>query len=159
MTAITKARTPNRTYSPKAGEVERRWYVVDAEGVPLGRLATRLARVLTGKDKPTYARHVDVGDFAVVVNAEKAVLTGGKDDKKIYYRHSGQPGKLKAETAGRLRGRRPTRLVELAVRGMLPKNRLGRRQLRKLKVYAGAEHPHQAQQPETMTITAEGSAS
>ncbi|MXX76584.1 MAG: 50S ribosomal protein L13 [Holophagales bacterium] len=159
MTAITKARTPNRTYSPKAGEVERRWYVVDAAGVPLGRLATRLARILTGKDKPTYARHVDVGDFAVVVNAEKAVLTGGKDEKKIYYRHSGQPGKLKTETAGRLRGRRPTRLVELAVRGMLPKNRLGRRQLRKLKVYAGAEHPHEAQQPEAMTITREGSAS
>ncbi len=138
--------------------MERRWYVVDAEGVPLGRLATRLARVLTGKDKPTYARHMDVGDFAVVVNAEKAVLTGGKDEKKVYYRHSGQPGKLRMETAGRLRRRRPTRLVELAVRGMLPKNRLGRRQLRKLKVYAGAEHPHQAQQPQPMVMAGEGSA-
>ena len=158
MKAIVKARTPNRTWSPRTGEVERRWYVVDAAGVPLGRLATRLARVLTGKDKPTYARHIDVGDFAVVVNADKAVLTGAKDEKKIYYRHSGQPGKLKAETAGRLRRRRPARLVELAVRGMLPKNRLGRRQLRKLKVYAGAEHPHEAQQPEAMAI-GEGSAS
>lgn len=152
MTVIAKARTANPTYSPKVGEIERRWYVVDAEGVPLGRLATQLARILTGKGKPTYARHIDVGDFAVVVNAHKAVLTGGKDDKKIYYRHSGQPGKLKSETAGRLRGRRPTRLVELAVRGMLPKNRLGRRQLKKLKVYAGGEHPHVAQQPEPIAI-------
>jgi large subunit ribosomal protein L13 len=157
MTAIARARTPNPTYSPKQGEIERCWYVVDAEGAILGRLATRVARILTGKDKPTYARHIDVGDFVVVVNAEKAVLTGDKDDKKIYYRHSGQPGKLKSETAGRLRGRRPIRLVELAVRGMLPKNRLGRRQLRKLKVYAGAEHPHVAQQPEPMGI--EGSPS
>ena len=150
MTAIARARTPNPTYSPKVGEIERRWYVVDAEGATLGRLATRVARILTGKDKPTYARHIDVGDFVVVVNAEKAILTGGKEDKKMYYRHSGKPGKLKTETAGRLRGRRPVRLVELAVRGMLPKNRLGRRQLRKLKVYAGAEHPHTAQQPEPM---------
>ena len=150
MTAIAKARTSNPTYSPKVGEIERRCYVVDAEGIPLGRLATRLARVLTGKDKPVYARHVDVGDFVVV-------LTGGKDDKKIYYRHSGQPGKLKAETASRLRSRRPTRLVELAVRGMLPKNRLGRRQLRKLKVYVGTEHPHTAQQPEPIVL--EGSPS
>jgi len=134
------------------GEIPRLWYVVDAEGVPLGRLATQLARILTGKGKPTWARHIDVGDFAVVVNAEKVVLTGGKDDKKIYYRHSGQPGKLKSETAGRLRQRRPTRLVELAVKGMLPKNRLGRRQLRKLKVYAGAEHPHQAQQPKPFAV-------
>lgn len=152
MTAIVRARTSNPTYSPKVGEIERNWYVVDADGATLGRLATRVARVLTGKDKPTYARHIDVGDFVVVVNAEKAVLTGGKEDKKIYYRHSGQPGKLKSETASRLRGRRPTRLVELAVRGMLPKNRLGRRQLRKLKVYVGADHPHAAQQPAPMAI-------
>ena len=152
MTAIAKARIANPTYSPKVGEIERRWYVLDAEGVPLGRLATQLAGILTGKDKPTYARHIDVGDFAVVLNAEKAVLTGGKDEKKIYYRHSGQPGKLKSETAGRLRGRRPTRLVELAVRGMLPKNRLGRRQLKKLKVYVGGEHPHAAQQPAPIAI-------
>ncbi len=159
MPAINRARTPNRTYSPKTGEVERLWHVVDAEGVPLGRLATRLARVLTGKDKPQYARHIDVGDFVVVVNAEKAVLTGGKDGKKIYYRHSGQPGKLKSETAERLRARRPTRMVELAVRGMLPRNRLGRRQLRKLKVYAGPDHPHQAQQPAPLAAGSEGSAS
>ncbi len=152
MTTIVKARTANPTYSPKAGEIERKWYVVDAEGVALGRLATQLVGILTGKDKPTYARHIDVGDFVVVVNAAKAVLTGGKDEKKIYYRHSGQPGKLKAETAGRLRSRRPIRLVELAVRRMMPKNRLGRRQLKKLKVYSGAEHPHQAQQPEPIAI-------
>ncbi len=152
MTATARARTANPTYSPKVGEIERRWYVVDADGATLGRLATRVARILTGKEKPFYARHIDVGDFVIVVNAEKAVLTGNKNKKKIYYRHSGQPGKLKSETAGRLRARRPTRLVELAVRGMLPRNRLGRRQLRKLKVYAGADHPHMAQQPEPIAI-------
>lgn len=141
-----------KTYSPKASEVERRWHVVDAEGIPLGRLSTTVARLLTGKHKPTYAPHVDTGDFVIVVNAKKALLTGRKEEQKVYYRHSGKPGSLKEETAGELRQRRPTRLVELAVRGMLPRNRLGRRQLRKLKVYAGPDHPHQAQQPEPFNV-------
>lgn len=144
----------NRTYSPKASEIERRWYVVDAAGVPLGRLSTAVARLLTGKHKPTYARHLDSGDFVIVINAEQTVLTGRKEDQKVYYRHSGRPGSLKQETAGHLRRRRPERMVELAVRGMLPKNRLGRRQWRKLKVYAGGEHPHHAQQPEAFDLAA-----
>lgn len=144
----------NRTYSPKASEIERNWLVVDAAGLPLGRLSTTVARLLTGKHKPTYARHMDVGDFVIVINADQAVLTGRKEDQKIYYRHSGHPGNLKSETAAELRSRRPTRLVELAVRGMLPKNRLGRRQLRKLKIYAGAEHPHEAQQPTPFDVAA-----
>ena len=142
----------NRTYSPKASELERRWYVVDAAGVPLGRLSSAVARLLTGKHKPTYAPHLDGGDFVIVINAEQAVLTGRKEEQKVYYRHSGKPGALKQETAGHLRRRRPERLVELAVRGMLPKNRLGRRQATKLKVYAGPEHKHQAQQPEVFEL-------
>lgn len=137
-----------KTYSPKSSEIDRKWHVVDAEGVPLGRLSSAVARLLTGKHKPTYAPHVDTGDFVIVVNADKALLTGRKEEQKVYYRHSGKPGNLRQETAGELRQRRPTRLVELAVRGMLPKNRLGRKQLRKLKVYAGSEHPHEAQQPQ-----------
>ena len=141
-----------RTYSPKVGEVERRWYVVDASDVVVGRLSTELARILTGKNKPCYAPHVDTGDFVIVLNAEKVRLTGRKEDQKIYYRHSGKPGSLKQETAGELRNRRPTLLVERAVKGMLPKNRLGRAQFRKLKVYAGAEHPHAAQAPEPITV-------
>lgn len=143
-----------RTYSPKASEIERRWYVVDAAGIALGRVATAVARLLTGKHKPTYARHLDSGDFVIVINAEQAVLTGRKEEQKVYYRHSGRPGGLKQETAGHLRRRRPERLVELAVRGMLPKNRLGRRQATKLKVYAGPEHKHQAQQPEVYDLAA-----
>lgn len=137
----------NRTYSPKASEIDRRWYVVDAAGVPLGRLSSAVARLLTGKHKPTYAAHLDTGDFVIVINAEQAVLTGRKESQKVYYRHSGRPGALKEETAGELRAKRPERLVEQAVRGMLPKNKLGRQQSKKLKVYAGGEHPHQAQQP------------
>jgi large subunit ribosomal protein L13 len=144
----------NRTYSPKASEIERRWYVVDAAGVPLGRLASAVARLLTGKHKPTYAPHMDGGDFVIVLNAEQTVLTGRKEEQKVYYRHSGKPGTLKQETAGHLRRRRPERLVELAVRGMLPKNRLGRHQGKKLKVYAGGEHKHQAQQPEVFELGA-----
>lgn len=136
-----------RTYSPRPSEIERHWLVVDAAGIPLGRLSSTVARLLTGKHKPTYAPHMDVGDFVIVINADRAVLTGRKEEQKVYYRHSGHPGNLKSETAAELRSRRPTRLVELAVKGMLPKNRLGRRQLRKLKVYAGGEHPHEAQQP------------
>jgi len=144
----------NRTYSPKASEIERRWYLVDAAGVPLGRLSTEVARLLTGKHKPTWAPHLDGGDFVVVINAEQTVLTGRKEEQKVYYRHGGRPGSLKQETAGHLRRRRPERMVELAVRGMLPKNRLGRRQGKKLKVYAGAEHKHQAQQPEVYELAA-----
>lgn len=142
----------NRTYSPKVGEVERQWYVIDAAGTPLGRLSTVVARVLMGKHKPQYAPHIDTGDFVIIVNADQAVLTGKKEEQKIYYRHSGQPGKLKAESAQRMRARRPSKMVELAVRGMLPKNRLGRRQLKKLKVYGGGEHPHGAQKPAELDI-------
>ncbi len=141
-----------RTYSPKRGEIERAWWVVDAAGVPLGRLSTAVARVLTGKHKPQYAPHQDTGDFVIVVNAKQTVLTGGKEEGKVYYRNSGRPGGLKQQTAAELRAKRPSRLVELAVWGMLPKNKLGRAQRRKLKVYAGAQHPHQAQQPQALAI-------
>ena len=141
-----------RTYSPKRGEVERKWYVVDAADLPLGRLCTQVARLLIGKHKPQYAPHIDTGDFVIVVNAEKAKLTGRKEEQKIYYRHSRYPGGLKRETAAELRRRRPTKMIERAVWGMLPKNRLGHRQLRKLKVYAGPDHPHQAQQPQTIAL-------
>ena len=143
----------SRTYYPKAGEIEHRWYVVDAAGKPLGRVCAAVARVLTGKNKPVYTPFLDTGDFVIVVNADQAVLTGTKDDKKIYWRHSGYPGGIKGETAGKLRGRRPIKLIENAVWGMLPKNKLGRQQLRKLKVYAGPEHPHQAQQPQPLELT------
>jgi len=141
-----------RTYSPKAGEVERRWYLVDAAGQTLGRISTEIARVLTGKNKPQYAPHIDTGDFVVVVNAEKTVLTGNKELTKMYYRHSTKPGGLKEENAASLRGRAPVRLIELSVKGMLPKNKMGRAQLKKLKVYAGSEHPHAAQQPEPLNL-------
>lgn len=143
-----------KTYSPKASEIERRWHVVDAEGVALGRLSTTVARLLMGKHKPTWAPHLDTGDFVIVVNAEKTVLTGRKEDQKVYHRHTGRPGSLKSITAGKLRQRHPERLVEIAVRGMLPKNSLGRQLGRKLKVYAGAEHPHQAQQPQPFDLAA-----
>lgn len=138
-----------RTYSPKPSDpgAARNWYVVDAAGVALGRLSSQVAKILTGKHKPTYAPHFDVGDFVIVVNADKVVLTGRKDDQKVYYRHSGQPGKMHRETAGKLRQRRPVKIVEEAVKGMLPKNKLGRHQGKKLKVYAGPEHPHAAQKP------------
>lgn len=141
-----------RTYSPKLAEIEHDWHVLDAAGIPLGRLSTLAANLLTGKHKPTYATHIDTGDFVIVINAEKTVLTGNKEEDKIYYRHSGYPGGLKQETAGKLRKRRPTQLVERAVWGMLPKSKLGRQQLRKLKVYAGPEHPHQAQQPKSHDV-------
>jgi large subunit ribosomal protein L13 len=141
-----------KTYSPKPNEVERAWYVVDAQGKTLGRLSTQIARVLTGKNKPQYATHVDTGDFVVVINAEQTVLSGRKEDQKIYYRHSGKPGNLKMETAGHVRERRPGLLIQRAVKGMLPKNKLGRRQLKKLKVYAGAKHPHSAQRPVALEV-------
>lgn len=143
----------NRTYSPKLAEIEHRWFVVDAAGIPLGRLSTVVAKLLMGKHKPTYATHIDTGDFVIVVNAEKTVLTGRKEEKKVYYHHTGYPGGIKSETAAERRRRRPTKLVEVAVWGMLPKNKLGRQQLRKLKVYAGPEHPHQAQQPTPLDVT------
>ena len=144
----------NRTYSPKSADIERKWYLVDAKGATFGRLCSAIAKVLTGKNKPIYAPHVDTGDFVVVVNADKIVLTGRKEEQKIYYRHSTHPGGLKSESAGSMRSRRPSQLIERGVRGMLPKNRLGRRQLRKLKVYEGAEHQNIAQQPKTISFAA-----
>jgi large subunit ribosomal protein L13 len=136
-----------RTFSPKSGDVQRQWHVIDATDVVLGRLASRTAQLLRGKHKAIFAPHVDTGDFVVVVNAEKIVLTGSKLDQKLAYRHSGYPGGLKQVPYSELLAKRPERAVELAVRGMLPKNTLGRQMLKKLKVYAGPEHPHQAQQP------------
>lgn len=143
-----------RTYSPKLAEIEHRWYVLDAAGIPLGRLSSLAAKLLMGKHKPTYATHLDTGDFVIVINAEKAVLTGRKEEQKVYYHHTGYPGGMKSETAAHLRKRRPTKMVEEAVWGMLPKGPLGRKMIRKLKVYAGPEHPHQAQQPEALDVAA-----
>src|SRR5690554_7301090 len=136
-----------KTYTPKAGDIQRAWYVVDATDLPLGRLASEVARILKGKHKPIYTPSQDTGDFVVVVNAEKVAVTSDKSRTKIYYRHSGYPGGIKAETFESLRQRRPEVIIEKAVKGMLPKNRLGRKMYRKLKVYAGPEHPHQAQAP------------
>ncbi|RMH15693.1 MAG: 50S ribosomal protein L13 [Acidobacteria bacterium] len=142
----------SKTYSPKRAEIERQWHLVDATGKTLGRLASEIARVLRGKHKPAFAPHLDTGDFVIVVNAEKVVLTGRKEDQKAYRRHSGRPGGLKTVMARQLRQRHPSRMIELAVRGMLPKNSLGRQQLKKLKVYAGPDHPHQAQQPQPLEV-------
>ncbi|GAA2965546.1 MULTISPECIES: 50S ribosomal protein L13 [Actinokineospora] len=140
------------TYSPKPGEVDRAWHVIDAEDVVLGRLATHVATLLRGKHKPTYAPHVDTGDFVVIVNAEKVVLTGNKRDQAFAYRHSGYPGGLRKQSFGELLDTRPDRLLEKVVKGMLPKNKLGRAQGKKLKVYAGPAHPHAAQQPQPFEI-------
>ena len=134
-----------KTYSLKGGEIEKHWHVVDANGQTLGRLATQVANLLMGKHKTTYSRHLDMGDYVVVVNAEKIRVTGNKRQDKKYYRHSGYMGGLKERTLGTMLQRRPGRVVELAVRGMLPRNRLGRQLYRHLKVYAGPDHPHQAQ--------------
>jgi large subunit ribosomal protein L13 len=142
-----------RTYTPKPGEVERAWLVIDASDVVLGRLASQTARLLRGKHKPVFAPHVDTGDHVIIVNAEKVVLTGSKSEQKRVYRHSGYPGGLKSELYTDLLARDPERAVERAVRGMLPKNSLGRQMLSKLKVYAGPEHPHTAQQPTPYTLT------
>ena len=142
-----------RTYSPKPADIERVWYEVDADGAVLGRLATDVARVLRGKHKPIFAPHLDTGDFVIVVNAAKVALTGTKLADKRLYRHSGYPGGISSVTYGELLAKHPERLVESAVRGMLPKNTLGRSTLRKLKVYAGPDHPHEAQQPVPFTIT------
>lgn len=142
-----------RTYSPKAGELSHEWFVIDATDVVLGRLASQAATLLRGKHKPTFAPHVDGGDFVIIINADKVALTGNKRDQKHAYRHSGYPGGLTAVRYTDLLATRPERAVEKAVRGMLPKNSLGRAQLSKLKVYAGPEHPHQAQQPQPFQIT------
>jgi large subunit ribosomal protein L13 len=136
-----------KTYSAKPKELEQRWYIVDAEGQTLGRLATRIADTLRGKRKAQFTPHVDTGDFVVVVNAEKIAVTGKKREDKIYYRHSGYPGGLRERTLGEELERRPTEVLRKAVKGMLPRNRLARRQLTKLKIYAGPEHPHGAQDP------------
>ena len=141
-----------RTYTPKAGEVAREWVVIDATDVVLGRLASHAAAILRGKNKPTFANHIDTGDFVIVVNAEKVALTGQKLQKKMAYRHSGYPGGLTATSYAELLEKNPVRAVEKAIRGMLPKNSLGRQQLAKLKVYTGSEHPHAAQQPKTYTL-------
>ena len=138
-----------RTYMPKADEIERDWLVIDASNQVLGRVASDIARLLRGKHKPTFTPHMDTGDFVVVINAERVRLTGNKVEEKKYYRHSGYPGGIHTRTAREMLEKNPERLIRLAVWGMLPKNRLGRKLLRKLKVYAGPEHPHVAQQPKT----------
>jgi large subunit ribosomal protein L13 len=141
-----------KTWNAKPGEVERRWYLVDAEGKTLGRLATRIADTLRGKDKAQYTPHVDTGDFVVVVNAEKITVTGTKLDDKLYWRHSGYPGGIRSRTLREELERRPTEVIRKAVKGMLPRNRLARAQLTKLKVYAGPEHPHEAQAPQRLKL-------
>jgi large subunit ribosomal protein L13 len=141
-----------KTWTAKPNELERRWYVVDAEGQNLGRLATRIADTLRGKRKPQYTPHVDTGDFVVVVNAEKVAVTGKKLEQKLYYRHSGYPGGLRVRTLAQQLERRPTEVLRKAVKGMLPKNRLASQQISKLKIYAGPEHPHEAQRPEPLPL-------
>src|SRR3954449_13144508 len=143
-----------RTYSAKPLEVERTWFVVDADARTLGRLATQIADVLRGKGKPAYTPHVDTGDFVIVVNAEKVHVTGQKLDQKIYYRHSGYPGGLRERTLREQLARRPEEVLRKAVKGMLPRNRLGRQQLTKLKIYAGPDHPHEAQEPKQLEAIA-----
>jgi large subunit ribosomal protein L13 len=141
-----------RTFSPKPGDLKREWHVIDATDVVLGRLASHAATLLRGKHKPTFAPHMDNGDFVIVVNAGKVALTGNKRQTKVAYRHSGYPGGLKAIRYDELLDRRPERAIEMAVKGMLPHNKLGRRLIKKLKVYAGPEHPHEAQQPKPFEL-------
>ena len=141
-----------RTFSPKPADITRTWYVIDADDVPLGRLSSEVAQVLRGKSKPTYAPHVDGGDFVIVINAKKVHVTGSKETDKIYYRHSGYPGGLRAQTLAEVREKHPERVIETSIRGMLPHNRLGRQMFRKLKVYAGPDHPHAAQTPQPLTL-------
>jgi large subunit ribosomal protein L13 len=141
------------TYTPKPGDITRAWHVIDADGIVLGRLATEVATLLRGKHKPTYAPHVDTGDFVIIVNADKVALTGNKREQKFAYRHSGYPGGLRKRSFGELLDTKPEKLVDKVVRGMLPKNKLGRAQAKKLKVYAGPEHPHAAQQPQPFQIS------
>jgi large subunit ribosomal protein L13 len=142
-----------KTISAREQDIQRDWYVIDAQGQTLGRLATRVATVLRGKHKPNYTPHVDCGDYVIVVNAEKVHVTGQKMSQKKYYRHSGYPGGLKQVTLRDQLQKFPNRVIEAAVRGMLPKNRLGRRMFKKLKVYTGAAHPHEAQQPKSMELS------
>jgi large subunit ribosomal protein L13 len=141
-----------RTYFPKEGEIQSRWFVIDAEGQILGRLSSAIAKIITGKNKPIYTPFLDTGDHVIVVNAEKVVLTGGKEEGKLYRRHSGYPGGLKTRAARFVRAEKPESMIEEAVWGMLPKNKLGRKMLKKLKVYRGPAHPHEAQQPETLKL-------
>ncbi len=141
-----------KTYTPKANEIERAWWVVDADGKPLGRLASEIARVLRGKHKPSYTPHLDVGDHVVVLNAEKVLLTGKKAEQKTYFRHSGYMGGEQHIPFRRMIANHPERVIELAVKGMLPKNTLGRHMRKKLRVYAGSEHPHVGQAPQTLEI-------
>jgi large subunit ribosomal protein L13 len=143
-----------RTYSPKPSEVQRAWHVVDAEGLVLGRLATEVARLLRGKHKPIYAPHLDTGDHVIVVNAAKVVMTAGKAETKLAYRHSGYPGALKSRSYAELLGAKPEEVVRRAVRGMLPKGTLGRKMLSKLKIYGGPDHPHAAQMPKPLDLPA-----
>lgn len=140
------------TYSPKPADIKREWLVVDAADATLGRLASRVAPILRGKHKPTYAPHFDGGDYVVVVNAEKVAVTGNKETAKVYFRHSGYPGGLREQTLAQVRATHPERIIEAAIRGMLPKNRLGRKMIKKLKVYAGPDHPHEAQDPRPLDL-------
>ncbi|MDG1368536.1 MAG: 50S ribosomal protein L13 [Acidimicrobiales bacterium] len=140
------------TYTPKASEIQRSWHVVDAEGMVLGRLSTEVANILRGKHKATYTPNIDMGDHVVIVNAEKVVLTSGKADRKLVHRHSGYPGGLKSETYAAKMARKPEQAVMDTIRGMIPKTRLGRAQISKLKVYAGPTHPHAAQNPQPLEI-------
>lgn len=141
-----------KTYLPPVDSIERKWYVVDAAEQRLGRLATEIAQIIRGKNKPTYTPHMDTGDFVIVVNADKVAVTGKKGKQKIYRRHSGRPGGMKTETFEQLKSRVPERIIEKAVKGMLPQNALGRQLFTKLKVYSGPTHPHQAQEPEVLKI-------
>lgn len=149
MTARTKP-VISKTYTPAGAPPDPEWWVVDASGLPLGRLASEIAQVVRGKHKPTFAPHVDGGDYVVVINAERVAVTAAKGEKKTYYRHSGYPGGIKAESFQSLIERRPEAVIERAVRGMLPKSRLGRKMFRKLKVYAGPSHPHASQKPDPL---------
>lgn len=142
----------NKTPLPTVDSIERKWYVVDAADQRLGRLATEIAMILRGKNKPSFTPHMDTGDFVIVINAEKVVVTGNKAEQKLYRRHSGRPGGMKVETFAKLQNRIPERIIEKAVKGMLPKNSLGRKLFTKLKVYKGEQHPHSAQQPEVLNI-------
>lgn len=140
------------TYTPKKSEIERAWFVVDADGLTLGRMSTEVARILRGKHKPMFAPHIDTGDHVIIINADKVVLSSGKAEQKIVYRHSGYPGGIRSRTYAQLLGQRPQEAVRRTIRGMLPKNRLGRAQISKLKVYAGPNHPHAAQKPQPLEI-------
>ena len=141
-----------RTWTVRPGDIERRWFVIDANDAVLGRLATKIATVLRGKHRPQYTPHADCGDHIIVINAEKVRVTGGKEEKKMYHRHTGYIGGLKSTTLGEMRATHPERIIENAVKGMMPKNPLGRAMLGKLKVYAGSEHPHTAQKPQTLNL-------